>query len=416
MIGPSVRLICNPSSLPSQLLSRPFETNAPLLGPNVMAATPGKEEHRSGSPRLLRRPRLRIPSACQSCRQRKAKCDGGRPGIVPPPKPPLRAKLIQFLYPVCARCHEKGKTCAYNQVPSPPTTDHRARRKPRRHVPILSRPPISASLPTRGNSASKVRSPIQTEPIATGRPFATPESSQESGDLDTDTDPKSAYYTAHGRFSRDIAAAIDERAGVPSTGTSSLVPFVNAPLFGDLDLSCATGPFTASALPPREHADKLVGIYWRHIDPTEPVLDRDLFFQNYNASYSAPPGSSPHGDTCIWLSILNVVFSLAVQRHEGTPLHKRCEESSLYFRRSWALLRPETVLWQPGSVELVQCLMLMSRYLHCTNNRHLTWMTAGLAARIAQSTCCQPPEGAVDSPARRELRGRVWESCLNLDR
>ena len=339
--------------------------------------------------------------------------------MVAPLNPFTRTWLMDSPSPVCSRCSEKGKTCTYNQEPlTPLTTFKRPKRKPQgTHVPIRSLPPIGVSLPQLLGPLAGIPSPTPTQPGPTSGPLATPESSHEYQEPYTNVDQKGACYTAHGRFSRDIAAAIDERAGIPSTGTSNLVPFVNAPLFGDLDLRSSAGVFDPkSTLPSRAYADRLVGVYWNHVDPTEPVLDRELFFQDYKALYSAAPWSRPNGYPDTWLSILNVVFALSVQRLESIALSRRCDEANQFFRRAWALLGPETILWHSGSVDIVQCLMLMSRYLHCTNNRHLTWMTAGLAARIAQSTCCQPPERAGDSPAARKLRRRVWESCLHLDR
>lgn len=225
---------------------------------------------------------------------------------------------------------------------------------------------------------------------------------------EVDPDQGPTYYTGHGRFAGDVAAAIDARTGLTPVTASALVPFVDAPLFGELDLE----PETIAKhreLPPRQYADNLVSIYWQHIDPVEPVLDRERFVHNYQKVYSSH--SSQHATHNIWLSILNIVFALAVQRQESTPQQQRDEEGNGHFQCAWALLRPESILWKHGSIELVQCLMLMNRYLHCTNNQQKTWMTAGLAMRIAQNMC-----SAKDSPDDRDLKERVWASCIGLDR
>jgi hypothetical protein len=248
---------------------------------------------------------------------------------------------------------------------------------------------------------------------------STPAPISNSGHVDDQEpelqDQNRAYYSAHGQFAGEVAAAIDVRAGLAPAATSNLVPFVDAPLFGVLDLdSPRTVP--AKVLPPRAHADRLVSIYWQYVNPVELVLSRDRFFRDYEATYSRP-GALLHADRDVWLSLLNVVFALAVQRQESTPLQERNEEGSRFFERAWALLPPETILWKPGTIELVQCLMLMNRYLHCTNNQLKTWMTAGLAMRIAQSMCCHLSEGsAKDSCGERQLKQQVWASCVALDR
>ena len=236
---------------------------------------------------------------------------------------------------------------------------------------------------------------------------------------DPDPDQSRACYTTHGRFAREIARAIDVKAGLSPPTVSSLVPFVDAPLFGKIHLHSlnSTLDFSAAELPPRAYADRLVGIYWQYVDPLEPILDRDLFSRDYEASYCTP-GALLRADCDVWLSILNVVFALAVQRQESTPLQERDKEGNRYFQHAWALLLPETILWKPGSLEVVQCLMLMNRYLHCTNNQQKTWMTAGLAIRIAQNLSCHVPATSSSKSAYNDgqLKQRVWASCVALDR
>ncbi|RYP65999.1 hypothetical protein DL769_006165 [Monosporascus sp. CRB-8-3] len=336
----------------------------------------------------LRRQRLRISNACQACRLRKVKCDGG--------------------CPACARCQGRGKTCTYSR--NSVTVEQQTKRKP----PVGHAPPIRSQVPVPASPPALQAHPLET-PSTIG-----PSSRSEHLDEDQDPDPDQnrAYYTAHGRFAGEVAAAIDVRAGLTPAATSNLVPFVDAPLFGKIDLHspCSVLDFTTE-LPPRAYADRLVGIYWQHVDLVEPILDRERFFRDYETSYSRPD-TLLHAGRDVWLSILNVVFALAMQRQESIPLQKRDEEGNRYFQRAWALLRPETILWKPGSLELVQCLMLMNRYLHCTNNQQKTWMTAGLAMRIAQSMCCHLPEAssAKESCNDRQLKQQVWASCVALDR
>lgn len=193
---------------------------------------------------------------------------------------------------------------------------------------------------------------------------------------------------------------------------------MDAPLFGDVDLQ---SPYSdsnfASELPPQAHADKLVAIYWEFVDPIESVLDQEIFTYNYEASYSGC-GSSISGCQDVWFSILNTVFALAVQRQESISLRRRNEEATRYFQRAWALLPPDMILWQAGSIELVQCLMLINRYLHCTNNQQKTWMTAGLAMRIAQNMCYHVPQSSLTNELFKEkqMKEKVWASLVGLDR
>jgi hypothetical protein len=236
-------------------------------------------------------------------------------------------------------------------------------------VPLRASPPaLQIPSPEPSTSTPKTKTPSTISSSSTSEKII------EYRDLN----PTHASYTAHGLFSGEVAAAIDDRAGLVPAATSHLVPLVDAPLFGELDLETPYSPHSSTAeLPPRACADTLVDIYWQYVHPVEPILDRDRFFREYTASYSNPDVLY-HADREIWFSILNVVFALAIQRREFTALQKRNEEGNIYFHHAWANLRPETILWKPGSLELVQCLMLMNRYLHCTNNQQKKWMTARL--------------------------------------
>ncbi|KAL2834366.1 hypothetical protein BDW59DRAFT_137767 [Aspergillus cavernicola] len=355
------------------------------------------DQHAPSKP--LRRQRLRVSNACQVCRLRKIKCDGARP--------------------VCTRCQTQGKTCVYNHVSNVPAKQ--TARKPHGqeassvHSPgpmLVSPPPEAPSLET--PPASALGTPSTFDSISRSRHL------EEDQGTESDPDQNRAYYTAHGMFVGQVAAAIDVRAGlVPAT--SHQVPLVDAPLFGNLDLPPHSILLhSLTELPPHAYADELVDIYWRHVDPVEPILDRQRFFQNYEKAYSTPI-TSPCADYDLWFGILNLVFALAVQRQEQTRLHQRNEEANRFFQRAWALLPAESMLWKPGSLELVQCLMLMNRYLHCTDNQQKTWMTAGLSIRIAQSMCCHSVEmpsakGASDARNEKALKQKVWASCVALDR
>jgi hypothetical protein len=255
-----------------------------------------------------------------------------------------------------------------------------------------------------------------TTPQSSGS-LSNSESLQENQGLDPDHGR--GYCTNHGRFADEVVAAIDVRAGIVPTTVLHPVPFVDAPLFGPLDLepACLVSESTVRALPSRVDAEGLADIYFSCIDPLEPVLDKIRFSKDVETAYC---GQCELSDTelDIRLSIMNLVFGLAVQRQESIPQVIRQDQGNLYFKRAWMLLRPEIILWQStGSIELVQCLILMNRYLHCTSHQQKAWMTSGLAYRIAQSLCCHPPESPDPvSASDREMKRQVWASCVALDR
>lgn len=119
-------------------------------------------------------------------------------------------------------------------------------------------------------------------------------------------------------------------------------------------------------------------------------------------------GTEMECDEQIFPCTLNLVFALPTQLQESIPSDQRDGASRTLFERAWRLLRPDIVLWQAGSVEVVQCLLLITRYLQCTTNLQQTWMTLGSAVRIALRI-------GLDWDGDRLTRD-VWQQCVSMDR
>ena len=225
-----------------------------------------------------------------------------------------------------------------------------------------------------------------------------------------------------GEFASKVKAAIDAKLGLPSVRKRCPIPLTDAPLFGSLSLRQTTDSSLQvdNVLPPRKPADHLVSLYWRYIEPLEPILDQERFFRSYQTLFT---GSELDCNERIFISTLNAVFALSTQLQEMTLPEQRDEASKTFFQRAWSLLRPETIVWEYGSLELVQCLLLMSRYLQCTKDLHHTWMAVGSAVRIAQSLGLHVPDKPSSSPLNRDgrltpsrLRRQVWQCCVSMDR
>lgn len=393
----------------------------------IMNGTITPEEIQRARSKPLRRERLRLLNACRQCRSRKTKCDGVHPGWY------CSSICLWYWYlilsgAVCTRCQAKALPCSYGYDST--GTAINVDRKPRQASSSNSNTKPSNVYETTGthshlpvSSAPTLQQPTPTSPPGSVEHLIKAQSPDHQ-DLEPASEQARSYYTAHGPFSGQVAAAIAARAGVAPPATSTnLVPFVDAPLFGEIELDSLHSAASARNppevhLPPRAYADRLVGIYWQHVHPVEPMLDREHFFRDYDALYGLSREALHHPDHAIRLSILFVVMAAGIQRQEATALQRRDEEANSYFQIAWRLLRPETILWKPGSLELVQCLMVINRYLHCTNNQHISWMTAGMAMRVAQSIGCHVPETVsvkgLDSD--RQLKKRVWVSCVALDR
>ena len=192
----------------------------------------------------------------------------------------------------------------------------------------------------------------------------------------------------------------------------------DAPLFGHLSYRQYSDHKNEveNVLPPRRHADHLMDIYWQRLQPLEPIVNEVHFRQQYQAIFAE---SLPEEeDERTFVAALNTMFALATQAQECLQFEQREKASSTYFHRAWSLLRPEVVIWEPGSLAIVECLLLMSRFLQCTNNPHRTWMVVGSAVRIAQSLGLHVRDSASSNTSElyAQRRERLWQCCVFVDR
>ncbi|KAF4922617.1 Sorbicillinoid biosynthetic cluster transcription factor sor3 [Colletotrichum viniferum] len=358
--------------------------------------------------------RIKIDVACEACRRRKVKCDGARPA--------------------CGNCWKRTDLrngCTYSsETPEKPLsardrTSDVSPGNPQMTLPNILHTPEASFV----------------QPLPPGpRPNATPNSTTSSGpDLTrrgrvdrhpitpSDASPSvvdsmttvredgtvtGEYFgsSSAGSFTNQIKAAIDARLG-PATETrgprgsifKSSLPFNGG----------GPGAQADYVLPARKQADHLTDLYWYYVDPLYPFLDRQRFDHSYRALFA---GTSLDADERVFVSILNIIFALSTQLIESMPPKQRDSSSQGYFTRAQDLL--QLGLWDTGSVELIQCLLIMSQYLQSTNNPHQTWMIVGSCVRIAQGLGLHLPETALElsSEPERDLVRRIWHGCILMDR
>lgn len=232
-----------------------------------------------------------------------------------------------------------------------------------------------------------------------------------------------------GPFVSKVAAAIDARLGI-SSKEQMHIPMLDAPLFGTINplqsydwgrgrssnIQSGNGSTSEAfhVLPPRRHADVLLSLYWDYCEALEPCLDQRRFSRAYEAIYA---GGESDYDERVFHSTLNVVFALASQLQESIPAAERDRASAAFFLRAWSLLRPEAAVWEAGSLELVQCLLLMSRYLQCAGNTKLMWMVEGSAVRVAVALGLhQFDRPSPDGEEGARLRREVWTGIAYMEK
>jgi len=418
--------------------------------------TPGVPEQR--------KKRQKIAVACDTCRARKVKCDGNRPGglswIFLSSRDHV-SKLSESLTldavcGVCAKKKDKIAGCRYSEEKrqeawrtanpsSVPGSQYRSRE--------LSVSPHPASLLLQFNRqavcVSETGKHISTPPDyenghASGQGYHQPTTFKSPRNLDiqeavvrgssggnpgfheplsTGGDSMTGAVGSDGQaffgsssassFMKQIKAAVDYKVLYPNRPPAKLGAGKPA-LFA---LSPNTGgkhPNTFEyILPSRRIADELVGVYWELVHPLYPFLDRQRTEQAYKAIWS---GESTRMDERLLMCTINVMFALGCQLAKTIAPEQRQASANVYFKRARDLLQLD--LWGAGSTDLVQCLLLMGQYLQSTNTHHQCWMVIGHAVRVAQSLGFHLPESSsnLQSPRERELARRIWHGCVLMDR
>ena len=227
--------------------------------------------------------------------------------------------------------------------------------------------------------------------------------------------PRPGYFASRrtASFVRQIRSAIDSRfqsyhspprrpnsRGL-SLGPPKMEPKSNVPQNIDY------------ILPSRKTADSLLRIYWDDVYPFFPFLNKKEFEEAYDGIWSGVPSDS---DESLMMCTLNVVFALASQYSEGLLATERETAAGKFFDRAQDLLNLD--LWGTGSVQLVQCLLLMVQYLQSINSLHQCWMVGGVATRVAEGLGLHLPETSANAPCirQREHLRRLWHGCILLDR
>ncbi|CAN9170053.1 unnamed protein product [Alternaria sp. RS040] len=224
---------------------------------------------------LRRRKRLKVDVACEICRRRKVKCDGGRPACENCSKrPALQGKCIYALNP------SGPSTAGSSSIRSAYATSESARG--RRSVQPqnfgVSQPPIvlpSDAPPEQPLSPSLPLAPTQDVSDITQQSRGTREPFGNN---------------SNSNFIEQVKAAIDARSPdrAPRPQDLTATPMVDVSLFPSLQETVIDDLADGLdyELPARKQADSLVNAYWSLVHPLFPVLDKPRFIHAYNALFS----------------------------------------------------------------------------------------------------------------------------------
>ena len=166
----------------------------------------------------------------------------------------------------------------------------------------------------------------------------------------------------------------------------------------------------ALVLPPRRTADHLVDLYFKYVHTLYPWLHEPSFRAQYESLWMTPPGSSSDDDP-LFYCLLNLVLALGCQF--STLFESSIHSGDTFFNRAKTLLGFS--IFDVGTLQVVQALLLMGSYLQSTNRPNRCWNVLGMGIRVAQGLGLHIERGGGDL-VERETRRRAWWGCVLMDR
>lgn len=171
-----------------------------------------------------------------------------------------------------------------------------------------------------------------------------------------------------------------------------------------------------TVLPLRRNADDYLRCYWTFVHPLFPVLHKPSFNARYETLWEAQSQEGDGGASVTFIPTLNLVFALGCQFSDLVSAERKAKAASSFYSMSRSVLHYDVL----GStkVTVVQWLLLSVIYLQSTSLATNCWTSLGLAVRLAQNIGIhlEPLDREKESQVDREMRRRIWHTCVMLDR
>jgi hypothetical protein len=123
------------------------------------------------------------------------------------------------------------------------------------------------------------------------------------------------------------------------------------------------------------------------------------------------PGGTATEDDPLFYCLLNLVLALGCQF--STLFESSIHSGDTFFNRAKTLLGFS--IFDVGTLQVVQALLLMGSYLQSTNRPNRCWNVLGMGIRVAQGLGLHIERGGGDL-VERETRRRAWWGCVLMDR
>ncbi|KAG5927750.1 hypothetical protein E4U42_001837 [Claviceps africana] len=334
-----------------------------------------------------KRKRLKVNNACDTCRDRKTRCDGR--------------------HPVCLACETRNcaQYCRYTRRAKSSDLSAASAHSRRESAHVHRSQTVSTSAKT-----------LQRTPPTT----STWESSaKESDGLATLTsyDDNSTYGSSSTvAFFRRILSTDDV-----IRSAARLERAEDGQARQRTPAEQGAGASAVAALPRRRDVDDFVSCYWSFVHPVFPILHKPTFYDRYNYAAETETGNQHHScfksgrEQAVFLSILNIVCALGCQFSSLVRDAQRTSIAYDFYNLSKQSFQNDWL--DTADLSVVQLLLLNGVYLQSTRHANRCWNSVGLAIRASQILGLHVEDQRLaTSQLERQMRRRIWHTCVSLDR
>ncbi|KAH7336658.1 fungal-specific transcription factor domain-containing protein [Rhexocercosporidium sp. MPI-PUGE-AT-0058] len=365
--------------------------------------------------------RKRVAIACEPCRDRKVKCDGGKPTCK-----------------VCEKRAEPKVQCVYNVVPQ--TAKQISEQE--EYIASLQKQIQDLQQAVRDAASQNVNSTVpasdEVHTVGFGGEMSWVNHNHQQQNNSTIVTAGSPLGIVRSpgaqRNSKPcpvsaMGALVVDRDTNQSTsgmyGQSSVHSLLQEVSHSRLAAQGSSVMVSAQyALPPRQVADELLGLYFNNTHIFYPYTHSVSFQRRYESLWTSSGYPGPHlgelgdvglgGEFCppnAFFCALNAMFALGC---EFSKTSEREKASAVFRDRMQELLHEEFLDY--ASIAHVQALLLSGHYLLTTEHPTRCYNVVGLACRIAVGLGLHSYSHLVRfSVIEKEMRRRVWYACLQLE-
>ena len=347
------------------------------------------------------RKRQRVSQACDSCRERKTRCDG--------------RQLI------CIACESRGigHACRFTYVPKRRRASLEKQTTQHEHTKSYVERTSARRQEVANGSVSDDAEPSYKEPWS-----AAP--SDGLGTFAGQSDASMYGPSSTVSFLRHLVSR-GSRLGteIPATRNDGMMERAE---LGQENRALFPAPTSRMeedqpVLPDRRTADDLLRCYWEFVHPVFPLLHKPTFVAQYerlctssDSSANVEDGREPRVDDSIFLCTLKLVFALGSKLSPLIPSRQKPYTADEFYNQSRPILT--YLILDSSSISTVQMLALTGVYLQSTQYAGRCWNAVGLAIRMAQSLGLHVETAGRNGVPQleREMRRRTWHTCVCLDR